>query len=252
MSIRYKILLPLLGFLVLAGLLSGASGLLGLGALGDLATLAERTTEANETSRAARDRFRRMEELVARVTAMTDLIDMRPVGAEFRTAGDRLTVLMDRLTTVALSDRMAALSRDAQTEAGLWRSDAEILLGLRSAREIPTLERMMRRSEHLRQRLDEAVALTAADARTRIQATREATAWKIWGMLALGGGVVLVAGGTAWWLAGNLSRPLVRLTHETTRLANGDTTVALAATTRRDEIGDIARAVMTKIGRAHV
>ncbi len=118
MSIRYKILLPLLGFLVLAGLLSGASGLLGLGALGDLATLAERTTEANETSRAARDRFRRMEELVARVTAMTDLIDMRPVGAEFRAAGDRLTVLMDRLTTVALSDRMAALSRDAQTEAG--------------------------------------------------------------------------------------------------------------------------------------
>jgi methyl-accepting chemotaxis protein len=49
----------------------------------------------------------------------------------------------------------------------------------------------------------------------------------------------------AWWLAGTLARPLVRLTADTTRLAGGDTSVALAATGRRDEIGDIARAVMS-------
>ncbi|SFM09248.1 methyl-accepting chemotaxis protein [Methylobacterium pseudosasicola] len=244
MSIRYKILLPLLGFLLLAGLLAGITGLVGLGAVGDLSRLAERTAEAAETSRAARDQFHRAEELVARVSAMTDLLDMAPIQTEFTGAGDRLTVLLGRLKDIALSDSMQALARSAEAEARQWRGDAEILLGIRQAREIPVQERMAQQSRRLRQRFDEAVALAAADARAQMQATREATAWKIWAMLGLGGGVVLIGSITALWLAGNLARPLVRLTDETTRLANGDTSVALAAANRRDEIGAIARAVV--------
>ncbi|MCJ2083363.1 methyl-accepting chemotaxis protein [Methylobacterium sp. J-090] len=244
MSIRYTILLPLLGFMVLAGLLSGVTGLIGLGAVGDLANLAERTTEANEASRAARDRFRRMEELVARVSAMTDLLDMAPIATEFRAAGDGLTALLGRLTDAALSERMRALSREAEGEAARWRGDAEILLGLRPAREIPTLERMTRQGQRLRSRFDEAVALSAEDARAGIAATRAATAWKIWAMLGLGAGMVLAGSGMAWWLAGTLARPLVRLTADATRLADGDTNVDLAAAARRDEIGAIARAVV--------
>ncbi|MCJ2045708.1 hypothetical protein MKK58_14395 [Methylobacterium sp. J-078] len=175
MSIRYKILLPLLGFMLLAGLLAGVTGLLGLRVAGDLSTLAERTTEVNDASRAARDRFRRMEELVGRISAMTDLIDMAPVNAEFTAASDKLTVLLESLTTNALSERMRILSRSTEAEAGQWRRDAEILLGLRSARKVPTLERLTQRSQRLRQLFDEAVALAAEDARAQIQATRAAT-----------------------------------------------------------------------------
>ena len=244
MSIRYKILLPLLGFMVLAGLVSGVTALIGLGALGDLASLAERTTEVDEASRAARDRFRRMEAVVARVSAMTDLVDMAPVGAEFRAAGDELTGLLTRLTNAALSPRMHDLSRSAEAAAGRWRGDAEILLGLRAAREIPTLEHMAQQSRRLRAGFDEAVALAAADGRAGIATTRAATAWKIWAMLGVGAGMVLIGSGTAWWLAGTLARPLVRLTADATRLAGGDTTVSLGAAGRRDEIGDIARAVV--------
>ncbi|MCJ2059513.1 methyl-accepting chemotaxis protein [Methylobacterium sp. J-048] len=244
MSIRYKILLPLLGFLLLAGLLAGITGLVGLGAVGDLSRLADRTTEAAETSRAARDQFYRAEDLVGRVSAMTDLLDMAPIQTEFTGAGDRLTVLLGRLNEIALSEPMQALVRSAEAEARQWRGDAEVLLGIRPAREIPVQERMAQQSRRLRQRFDEAVALAAADARAQMQATREATAWKIWAMLGLGGGVVLIGSITAWWLAGNLGRPLVRLTDETIRLANGDTSVALAAAHRRDEIGAIARAVV--------
>ncbi|GJD72373.1 methyl-accepting chemotaxis protein [Methylobacterium goesingense] len=244
MSIRYKILLPLLGFMLLAGLLAGVTGLLGLRVAGDLSTLAERTTEVSDASRAARDRFRRMEELVGRVSAMTDLIDMAPVNAEFTAASDKLTVLLESLTTNALSERMRILSRSTEAEAGEWRSDAEVVLGLRSAREVPTLERLSQRSQQLRQHFDEAVTLAAEDARAQIQATREATAWEIWAMLGLSGAAVLAGSGTAWWLAGNLARPLMRLTAETSRLAAGDTRVDLAAAIRRDEIGDIARAVV--------
>ncbi|KQP75074.1 MULTISPECIES: HAMP domain-containing methyl-accepting chemotaxis protein [unclassified Methylobacterium] len=244
MSIRYTILLPLLGFMLLAGLLSGVTGWVGLGAVGDLSLLGSRTTETNEASRIARDRFNRAEDLIARVSAMTDLVDMGPINREFTAASDQIMALLGRLEALAQSDRMLILARSAQAEARQWRADAEVLLGLRPSAQVPTLERMAQENQRLRQRFDEAVALAAEDARAQIQATHAGTVWKIWAMLGLVGGVVLVGSGTAWWLAGTLARPLERLTEDTTRLANGDTDVALAATRRRDEIGDIARAVM--------
>lgn len=244
MSIRYKILLPLLAFMLLAALLSGVTGLVGLGAVTDLATLTERTSEANEVSRAARDDFRQAEELLARVTAMTDLIDMAPINAQFTAASDELMGLLGRLKNTALSDLMQTLSRSTDTDARQWRADAEILLGIRPAREIPTQERLIRQGRGLQKRFDEIVALAAEDARTQIVSTREATASKIWMMLGLAGAVVLLGSATAWWLAGGLAKPLVRLTTDTSRLAQGDTSVRLLGANRSDEIGDIARAVV--------
>lgn len=70
MSIRYTILLPLLGLMLLAGILSGVTGWVGLGAVDDLSRLGSRTTEMNEASRIARDRFHRAEALIARVSAI--------------------------------------------------------------------------------------------------------------------------------------------------------------------------------------
>ncbi|POR44302.1 methyl-accepting chemotaxis protein [Methylobacterium sp. V23] len=244
MSIRYTILLPLLGLMLLAGILSGVTGWVGLGAVDDLSRLGSRTTEMNEASRIARDRFHRAEALIARVSAMTDLLDMAPIQAEFTAAGDQLMALLDRLETLAESERMVTLARSAAAEARQWRGDAEVLLGIRPAREIPTLDRMAQESRRLRQRFDEAVALAAEDTRSRIEATRAATLWQIRAMLGLVAVVVVLGSGTAWWLAGTLARPLVRLTADTTRLAGGDTSVTLSATGRRDEIGDIACAVM--------
>jgi len=169
---------------------------------------------------------------------------MAPIQAEFTAAGDQLMALLDRLETLAESERMVTLARSAAAEARQWRGDAEVLLGIRPAREIPTLDRMAQESRRLRQRFDEAVALAAADTRSRIEATRAATLWQIRAMIGLVAVVVVLGSGTAWWLAGTLARPLVRLTADTTRLAGGDTSVTLSATGRRDEIGDIARAVM--------
>ncbi len=242
LSIRYQILLPLLGFLLLAGLMAAITGLVGLKVSADLSALAERTVAANEASQAARDRFRRADAVVARVTAMTDLLDMAPVTAEFRTAADALGGLLGELRAAALSERMGAVAQAADAEARQWRADAEVLLGLSPAREVPTLERMARHSERLRQHFDEAVALAGADARAQIRATEAAAGGQIWTILGLAGVVVLVGSGTAWWLARSLSRPIVDLTAATTRLAEGDTGVVLAEG-RRDEIGAMIAAV---------
>ncbi|KQQ14748.1 chemotaxis protein [Methylobacterium sp. Leaf123] len=243
MSIRHKILLPLLGFMLLGGLLSAMTGLTGLSAFGQLSDLAGRAVEASEASRTARDRFRRAEALVARVTAMTDLLDVTRIGGEFTANADGLDAGLGRLKGSALSERMLALSDTAEAEARQWRADAEILLGLRKAREIPTLTVMARHSAAIGRDLDEAVALAGQEAQAQIGATGAAMAWKIWLMLGLSASTVAAGAGVAFWLSGTLSKPLVGLARDTTRLAGGDLDVALPATDRRDEIGAMIAAV---------
>lgn len=243
MSIRHKILLPLLGFMLLGGLLSAMTGLTSLSAFGKLSVLADRAIEASEASRAARDRFRRAEALVARVTAMTDLVDTARIGAEFSANADALEAMLVRLKDSALSERMLALSRTAEAEARQWRSGAEILLGLRPAREIPTGTLMTRHGTQIGRDLDEAVALAGQEAQAQIGTTGAALSSTIWLMLALSAATVVAGTGAAWWLAGSLSKPLVGLARDTSRLAAGDLDVALPATTRRDEIGAMIAAV---------
>jgi methyl-accepting chemotaxis protein len=243
MPIRYKILLPLLGFLLVAGLLAGVTGYVGLAAVGDLSGLARRTTEANATSRTTQEQFARAEELVARVTAMTDLLDMGPLNAAFTETSDRLSHGLRTLRENALSGEMADLARQAEEAGRAWREDAEILLGIRQAREIPTGERLAQHGTGLRGLIDRIAARAAEDARTSIAATRDATAWTIWTMLALAGCVALAGAGTAWWLAGSLALPLVRLTEATTRLAAGDADVRLPERVGQDEIGAMLAAV---------
>ena len=243
MSIRHKILLPLLGFMLLGGLLSAMTGLTGLSAFGELSGLAGRAVEASEASRTARDRFRRAEALVTRVTAMTDLLDVTRIGGEFTANADALEAGLGRLKASALSERMLALSDAAEAEARQWRAGAEILLGLRKAREIPTLAVMARYGAAVGRDLDEAVTLAGQEAQAQIDATGTAMSWKIWLMLGLSTATVGAGAGVAFWLAGTLSKPLVGLARDTTRLAGGDLDVALPDTGRRDEIGAMVAAV---------
>ncbi|MET3825184.1 CHASE3 domain sensor protein [Sphingomonas sp. PvP055] len=57
-------------------------------------------------------------------------------------------------------------------------------------------------------------------------------------------GAVVVAGLMAWSLARAIVRPLVGMTGTMTRLADGDTNVAVAGTERADEVGEMAKALL--------
>ena len=243
MSIRTKILLPLLAFLALGIGLAGAVGLRSLSAFSQLAGLAEQTIEADTVSREARDRFERGEALLARILAMTDLIDPGKVESDFKATAAELATNLDRLAAAALSARMSEKSRAAAAEAARWQADAEILLGIRRAREIPTMEMMGRHSVRLRSQLNDAVALAAEEARVGMSTAGAALAWQIW--LVLGFGLLAAGLGAAGaiWLAGSLSKPLIRLADDAGNLAAGDLAVNVTGLERRDEVGAMAAAV---------
>ena len=243
MSIRYKILLPFLACLILAGGLAVATGLSSLAAIRQLASLAERTIDANEASRIARDRFAKGEQLIARVVAMTDLIDPRAVATEFRSINEALDVQLERLRGAAISDRMGELSVEAKARALRWTADAEVLLGIRAADAVPTAELMGRHSLDLRSVLEESVALAGREARARFAETESTGRWGLGAILGLG--LVLAAAGAfaAWRITEHLSRPLLVLVGNASRLAGGDEAVQVAGLDRRDEIGAMAAAV---------
>ncbi|MEA1830652.1 HAMP domain-containing methyl-accepting chemotaxis protein [Methylobacterium durans] len=243
LSIRAKILLPLLIVLLVATALSGLIGVQSLSAISELTALSRKTAEAGDSNREAREAFEKGEQILARVLAMTDFHDTRGVEADFRNATGKLAAGLDRLRVATLSERMSGLAAEAKNAADRWQTDAEILLGIRRAKAIPTLEAMSRHSAGLRRQLDEAVALAGQEAQTRSAEAESGLRRQIWLILATGCGLGLGGGACAIWLARNTSQPLVRLVADANRLAAGDVSVRFADLERRDEIGAVARAV---------
>ncbi|AWB20741.1 methyl-accepting chemotaxis protein [Methylobacterium currus] len=243
MSIRTKLLLPLLGFLLAGGLLAGLVGWQGIAAVGRLGTVTGLSLASGAAGEEARMRFGRAERILARVLAMTDFLDQGTIESGFRAETAALAAALDRLGATAQSDEVGALVRDARTETARWQADAEILLGLRRSREIPTQEAMNRRSAALRAGLDAVREATARDAEMRAAATRSDLERELTGVL-LAGAVLAAAGiGAALLIARSVSRPLVRLVAEADRLAAGDLAVRFVGLERRDEVGAVARAV---------
>ena len=63
-------------------------------------------------------------------------------------------------------------------------------------------------------------------------------------VLGIGAGILIVCAAFAWVLARSITRPINRLTAAMTALASGDSSVDIPATGSRDEVGEMARAVL--------
>ena len=243
MSIRTRILLPLVACLLTALALVAVAGLRGLSAVTALAALTERAIVSDEASRGAREQFEAGERLLGRVLAMTDFIDARTIELEFTAAASGIARDLARLGTAASSDRMGEVAAEASAEAARWQADAELLLGIRQARAIPTLKTMRRHTQAMRRLLDEAVALGTGEARARIEAGGASLKAQVWIILALGALLTVVGTAVAARLAGGLAHALRRIAAEADEIAAGDATVVVAGVERKDEIALVARAV---------
>ena len=243
MSIRTKILIPLLGFLLLGAAVSAFIGWQSLSGFSQLAALSDKAVIANDASRKARDGFDTAEALVARVLAMTDMVEASAIEPKFRSATTLASSALADLRQAALTDDMHGLTDNTIAQFGVWQKDAEVLLGITPAKEIATLEVMRTNSDRIRRSLDQAIERSGRDARTQIATGSAALAaeLKIVFLIAL---TIAAAGAAgAFWLAGNLSQPLRALVRSAETLAGGDVSVAIGALDRKDEVGDIARAV---------
>ena len=243
MSIRTKILLPLIGFLALGIVVSILVGTIGMSRHAELGALAEDAIAASDASSEARHQFDKLDQLTARVMAMTDLIDRTTIESQFEASRSAAALQLGGLKKAALTDGMATLSQQAVDQFDRWAADAGALLGLRPASEIATLDSLAKRSQQLRATLNEAVALSGRDARRHIADAGAAMRAEFITIFCIALCIALAGIAGAFWLAGSLTRPLKQLVHSAKALAAGDVSVELGALDRRDEVGEIARAV---------
>ena len=243
MSIRLKILLPLI-LVALGGLLlSGVQMWLGASENAAVVGVAEQALRAGQLARQAHDNFDSLSDFMADVAAMTHFIDAATIKTRFDRGVTSIAGELGQLKDQALTPRMAKLSADAAANFAAWRRDAAVVLGVEPSSRVPVADAIIREHDILKNELEQSVELSGRDAEQRnadIRA-RQGAMTRIALALAFVFGAAASLG--AWRVAGGMARPIRDLVASANRLAKGDVSVSFEATRRGDEIGDIARAV---------
>ncbi len=243
MSIRTKIFLPLLSALLFALFLAGFIAFQAKMEQTKVEAIIGNALSVNQSAQATLRHFEGANAVVERVTAMTSFIAPEEIETAFRAQAAPLGATIANLPEAALSEEMRATATALNQAYLAWRSDAEVVLGLKTASEIPTAERMERHRRAMMLAIDEAIALAGEDGTGQTLATGMAMDAVLLFSLGLALVLTCLGIGGAFLLARGLSRPLVDLVSSAERLAAGDTSVQFAQAGRKDEIGAVAQAI---------
>jgi len=243
MSIRTKILISLLLAVFVGIFIAGFASYRSGADNAEIAVLTGKSIDVGELTRRAHDDFDRLSDLVAEVTAMTHFIEPSEIEKRFKDSAASMDSDLSGLQTAALSPEMSKLAGDAAQRFAAWRDQAEGVLGLKPAQEIATQDLLKRDADSLKALLNQALALAGGDARARIAevaaSAKAGTSLLLFAAIGLG-----IAGSIgAFVLAKSLARPLLDLSLNAEKLSGGDVSVAFSASGRKDEIGEISRAV---------
>ena len=243
MSIRLKILLPMIAVAFGALILLGVQTWLAAAENAAAAAVTERMIRSGEATREARDGVRDLSNLMAEVTAMTRFVAPDSIERTFRLGADNVAAQLESLKGDALSPRMQALAAKAAATFADWRRDAAVALGVEKAQSLPVADEIARKYAALDAALGDAGTLEGQDARAAMAEidARQKRLMEI--AMTLAAAFAAIASLAAWRFAGGLSRPILTLAASAEKLAKGDASVTFAAVSRRDEIGEIARAV---------
>ena len=243
MSIRNKILVPLLAVVFVATGLSLWIAQLANSGANLLESAMARAQEANDASHAAAEHFAAAEAVVDQVLAMTKLLEPETTHRAFNEKAGLIAEDIGRLARVAVSTEMEERVARIAEQYRTWLGDANILLGITASRQVPTLERMARHRAALGADLQQVDALAREDAQAYVTAAGErmfdriATALIVVALVSITGVIATIL------IANGLSRPLSLLVRDAEKLAGGDTSVEFLGLSRNDEVGAVARAI---------
>jgi len=154
-----------------------------------------------------------------------------------------LTPALDRITTVTKDDDQLSRMQDVSLALPQYRQVFEDTIA--AIREIDRLRVQVNAkiSNEISEEL-EAIRATQRDKllenREKIAATSSST---ITQSMTVAGIAVLTGALLAWLIGRGITRPVAAMTNAMTKLAGGDTSVAIPARQNTDEIGEMARAV---------
>jgi methyl-accepting chemotaxis protein len=202
----------------------------------------------NAVERIINDNMSWLPETDATKLTMT-LMYMRHHEADFRVSQSEVSRQLFQQSYKAFTDLITPLNAPAEMKAsveqqvktyvdtfGKWVESYDKVRPLHAIIDID--------SQNMLPRADDIIAYarkTADEAGQRLAKSQSRTRN---GIIMVGIAVVALGLGFSWLIGRSITRPLNGLARVMTRLADGDTTARIPATTARDEIGDMARTVI--------
>lgn len=243
MSVRYKIFLPIVAAL---GLGLGLMALLGWFAYGNQSAV-EKTISgglrAQLAAKAIVEEFHRVDALVTRVMAFTDFVEPGEIEQRFESSSSVMASSIAALRDAAASEEIADAIADVQQQLLGWSKASRIILGLEASREVPTAELMSRHRAGLEREISRLAAATDAEVLQSLSESRSELFSTILALLAVGVAISLAAAGAGYFVASNISQPLIALAHAASDLRAGNTSVEFGGERRSDEVGVVSRAI---------
>ncbi|MCF3642664.1 methyl-accepting chemotaxis protein [Rhizobium sp. TRM95111] len=243
LSIRYKILLPLLATVVIG---FGSAGLIGAQAVSgqaDVQSVVENAFAAKSLAAEADREMKAAAAVVVRVTDMTNFISAADVAKEFNGKSDAVDETIRKFSGVTLSSAVSDKVTEVTLAHKAWEADARLLLGLAQAAEIPTAEKLSRSFQAAQTAVDGLNSLVEQTAVDTVDAANGALSSRIEKELMLAGGIALVMVVLLTLIARNISGPVLQLSGSMDMLARGNSEQPIPFVARRDEIGRMAHAV---------
>jgi methyl-accepting chemotaxis protein len=243
LSIRSQILIPLVVTIVVG---FGSAALVGYQAISGQATVehvVQNALKAKMLAARMNQQFKQANDTVDRVLSMTNFISADEVKREFGEANGALEATLKELSENTLSPSLTEGAKALLDQHAIWKKDAELSLGLQTAAEIPTTEKLAR--EHaaavgqiakINQVVDTVAVSSVSEAGSTLTA-RIGTELAIACGAAVIGLFILIA------IAQRVSRPITRITQSMQLLADGETDKAIPYAGRNDEIGLMAASV---------
>ncbi len=196
-----------------------------------------------DTARGAWDQFRDVSRFVSDYLEGARFRESAPVVAEFRRRTGEIEAKLDTLRATASDETTKALVSDVKASFASWREGSLLLLGEKPATSIPTKAHMVSRESKVGKGLMDLVEAALGEAKTLkeglVEEGETASYWTI--VLALiAAGVGL---GVSLAAAFSITRPIARIISTMNEIAAGNLSTEVTGQTRRDEIGDIARAL---------
>ncbi len=243
MSIRHKIFLPALAGLLMGFLFSGYVAWQGWSGYLEVSRIVESANTSNNAVRDIIGQFKNANNVVDRVTAMTDFVNKDDIQKGFDSSTLALKVAMSSLKSSALSADMSQLVRELEAEFKDWVKDASLVLGLTQANQIPTIEKLNRHRSKVAGFISVATRIQERDASQMMAQSGAAMKSSLLqaGVIAL---VAMLMGAVgAFILARNISLPLTNLVSAAEKLSAGNTETQFKCLQRSDEIGAVGRAI---------
>jgi methyl-accepting chemotaxis protein len=243
MSIKTRILAPL-AIILATGVASAAwIGGTALISADTSAATVSRALVAIDSARELEDAFEGASDLIDRVTGMTVFVSAEEIAARFAADKEAIASSLATLDGVELTPEMEAEVASLASAVDGWTASAEVLLGLKSADEVPTSELMSRHSDAVSAGATAVEERAHADAEALTAAGNDAFRSNLLISAIVLATILAVMAAFSYRTVARVGRDLGLMSSVMNKLSGGELDVEAPGGERRDELGEMSRSL---------